>query len=291
MKQTAIYSVLLIAFTGLLLTCEIDHGLRPQQYLIKGNVIFLRGQPPDNTDRIEVYAIKEFPPQDPQNMLYLGQSGALDFSNGNTIPYQIPVSPTTYEAIVLIWKEKGYSINLTGLIGIYTTQENYPLPVPVTVSQQQPVAEGIDIYSDWTKVSKDASISGTITYKGEWPADTQILLLAIYRIKPSNATSLLFFENVDYTQPLNVESSTYRLLVSKGTYQYIVLYWVGKSISGLEDLVPIGIYENQDQPGSAGIVKVDSGEHVTGIDIHIDFSQLTFPTEKQLPEQSWHNHP
>ena len=105
-----IYSILiLITISGVIfIACDNDHGLYPQTYKIKGKVVLLRGQPPENTDRIEVFAIKEFPPKDPQNFLYLGRSGKLDFTKGNEIDYEIQVSPTSYDAIVLIWKEKGY---------------------------------------------------------------------------------------------------------------------------------------------------------------------------------------
>ncbi len=272
--------IILIALIGMMvfiIACEIDHGLYPKKYAIKGTVKFLRGTAPENTDRLEVYALKEFPPQDPQNFLYLGQSGKLDLSQGNEIDYEIQVSPTSYDALGLIWKEKGQDISLTGLMGLYTTPEDFPLPTRVEVSKENPVVEGIDIYSDWNKVSKECSIAGSIVYHGEWPEDTQILLLGIYREKPMNETSLLFFENVDYTQQLFVESSEYRLLVGSGTYKYIVLFWVGNSISKVTDLIELGVYEDPENPGTPGSVKVQSSDHAENIDIHVHFDQIQFP--------------
>ncbi len=266
-----------IALITAWLSCNIDHGLYPISYKIKGKVIFLRGQPPENTDRIEVFALKEFPPQDPQNFVYLGQSGALDSRSGNEIDYEIQVSPTKYDAVVLLWKEKGYDISLTGLIGIHTTPEQYPLPVAVNISKEHPIADSIDIYSDWNKVTKDANISGTITYKGNWPEDTSLLLLVVYKQKPKDETTLLFFENIDYTQPIFVDSSSYRLLLSRGKYNYIVLFWVGKNLTKLSDLIEIGFYESPDNPGGPGTVDLSVGREAENINIHVDFDKIEFP--------------
>lgn len=279
MKKYHFLLAAILILIAIWFACEINHGLYPLSYKIKGKVIFLRGTPPENTDRIEAFALKEFPPQDPQNFLYLGQSGALDFEHGNEIDYEIQVSPTRYDAIILLWKEKGYDIALTGLIGIYTTADQYPLPVGVDISREHPVVDSVDIYSDWNKVTKDASISGSITYEGEWPDDTSLLLLVIYKQKPRDETTMLFFENIDYLQPLYVDSSTYRLLVGRGKYSYIVLYWVGKNITKLTDLVEIGFYESVNNPGEPGTVDLSSGGEAQNIDIHVDFNKIVFPTK------------
>ncbi len=277
MKRYYLALIFILILTVFWLACEIDHGLYPQSYKIKGKVIFLRGTPPVNTDRIEVFAIKEFPPKDPQNFLYLGQSGALDFTKGNEIDYEIQVSPTKYDALALLWKEKGFNISLTGVIGIYTTADQYPLPVAVEVSKTNPIVDGVDIYSDWNKVTKDASISGAITYEGTWPKDTSLLLLVIYKQKPEDDMTLLFFENIDYTQPLFVDTSSYRLLVSRGNYNYIVLFWVGKNVSKLTDLVEIGVYESINNPAEPGTVDLSDGGEAKNIDIHVDFNKIEFP--------------
>ena len=81
---------------------------------------------------------------------------------------------------------------------------------------------------------------------------------------------------MDYTQPLFVDSSDYRLLVSRGTYNYIVLFWVGNSISKVTDLIELGVYEEPENPGMPGAVKVESDEHAENIDIHVHFDQIQF---------------
>ena len=149
--------------------------------------------------------------------------------------------------------------------------------MPVTVTKESPQAVDIDIFSDWDKVSKDASIGGTITYQGDWPEDTELLLLVVYRQQPTDALSLLFFENIDYTQSLFVDSSEYRLLVSGAEYQYVVLFWVGKNISDFEDLIELGFYENPQQPGQPGIVDLREGGDATDIDISVNFNNVIFP--------------
>lgn len=270
-----IFSVIIILL--LIFGCEIDHGLFPIKYTIKGKVIFFKGEPPANTDRVEVFALKEFPPKDPQNFLYLGQSGALDFSKGNEVAYEVQVSPTTYQMLAVLWKEKGQDWTLTGLLGFYTGGFQSILPDSVIVTRENPVADSIDIFANWQTVSKDASIAGKITYEGEWPEDTQLLLLAIYRIKPVTEMQFLLFENVDYTQSVFTDSSSYKLAVNSGSYNYIVLYWVGKGISKITDLTEIGVYEAPGNPGQPGRVSVNTGEKVEGIDIHVNFSTIQFP--------------
>lgn len=274
------YIIILLIFglpLFLIFNCEIDHGLYPISYLIKGKVIFFKGEPPENTDRIEVFALKEFPPKDPQNFLYLGQSGSLDYTKGNEVEYEIQVSGTSYQMIGVLWKEKGQDWNLTGLLGFYTGNLQSIFPDSVVITKEHPVVEDVNIYANWETVNKDANISGKITYTGEWPEDTQLLLLAIYPIKPTSEFQFLLFENVDYTQSIEVDTSSYRLAVNSSVYNYVVLYWVGKSIKKLTDLVELGFYQSPPNSGQPGRVEVDSGEEAKNIDIYVDFSKIEFP--------------
>ncbi len=277
MKKYYLLLLPIAVLVVLIVRCEIDHGLYPIRYVIKGKVIFFKGSPPANTDRVEVFALKEFPPKDPQNFLYLGQSGALNITAGNEVNYEIQVSPTTYQLVAVLWKEKGQDWSLTGLLGFYTGGLTTILPDSVMVSREQPVADSVDIFANWEVVAKESVISGRITYKGPWPEDTQLLLLAIYKAKPVSDISYLLLENVDYTQPIFADSSSYRLPVNSGVYNYVVLFWVGKKIKNLTDLVPIGVYEAPDNPGSPGRVTVEPGEEKSNVDIHVDFNNIQFP--------------
>lgn len=277
MKKYYLLLLPIAVLVVLIVGCEIDHGLYPIRYVIKGKVIFFKGSPPANTDRVEVFALKEFPPKDPQNLLYLGQSGALNLAAGNEVNYEIQVSPTTYQLVAVLWKEKGRDWSLTGLLGFYTGGLTTILPDSVMVSKEQPVADSVDIFANWEVVSKESVIAGRITYQGPWPEDTQLLLLAIYKAQPVSDISYLLLENVDYTQPIFVDSSAYRLPVNSGVYNYVVLFWVGKKIKKLTDLVPIGVYEAPENPGSPGRVTVEPGEVKSNVDIHVDFNSIQFP--------------
>jgi len=275
-KIIYIIAILFIALI-VVLNCEVDHGLYPVNYQIQGKVIFFKGEAPENTDRVEVFALKEFPPQDPQNFLYLGRSGALDYSGGDEVSFKINVSPTSYEMIGVLWREQGKDWDLTGLIGFYTGDLQSILPGAVTVSKENPVAKDVTIYANWQTVSKDAHVSGDITYSGAWPEDTQLLLLAIYRTKPVSDMNYLLFENVDYTQPIFADSSSYRLAVNSSVYNYVVLFWVGNSIKNLSDLIPIGIYEDPNSSGQPGTVDMTFGGEAENIDIHVNFNAIEFP--------------
>jgi len=261
----------------IMVTCEIDHGLYPTSYKITGTIHFFKGEPPENTDRVEVFALKEFPPQDPQNLLYLGRSGKLDYTQGSSIDYEVQVSKTSYQMIGLLWREKGKDWDLTGLMGFYTGGLGNFFPDSAVVTEENPTAENIDIYANWDRVSKDATISGNITYSGTWPEDTQLLLLAVYPAKPTSDISYFLFENLDYTQPVFVDSSAYSLKVNSGVYNYVVLYWVGKSISNLTDLLDIGYYINPENPDEPGKVVIETGQEKTNIDITVNFDEIQLP--------------
>ena len=272
---SAIISVALFAFHA----CQMDHGLSPADYQIKGKVQFFKGTAPENTDRIEVFALKEFPPQNPQNFLYLGRSGPLDYQSGREVNYSIDVSPTTYQFVGVIWKEKGKDWTLTGLMGFYTGSgsEFSFLPDSVVVSKEKPIAEDVNFTANWELVNKDARISGKISYEGNWPKQTNLLLLAVYPQKPQTDFEYLTFSNIDYSQPIFVDSSDYELPINSGIYQYVVLFWVGKSISKLSDMVELGFFEDKNNPGTAGIIEIQPGQALQNIDIHVNFNEIQFP--------------
>ena len=293
MKKFYLPVLFIVGVIILIFACEVDHGLYPIDYRIKGEIIFFGDEPPGNTDRIEVFAIKEFPPEDPQNFLYLGRSGSLDYSSGDTISYEVRVSPTNYQMIALLWKEKEQDWNLTGLLGFHIkgikeiddfanltniTDINSLFP-NIEVTKENPVVDSVNIFANWKVVSKDAHISGKITYQGKWPEDTNMLLLVIYKKRPNleNLASLLGIENIDYAQQLFTDSSTYRLAVNSSIYNYIGIYWVGKSISDISDLVEIGFYEDPDIPDVPGSVQISAGEEAKNYDIYVDFDNIEFP--------------
>ncbi len=276
MKTQYVIITLVLLILIVVITCEIDHGLYPISYKITGTIHFFKGEPPENTDRVEVFALKEFPPQDPQNFLYLGRSGRLDYTQGSSIKYEVQVSKTSYQLIGLLWKEEGEDWNLTGLMGFYTGGLENFFPDSAVVTDENPIVEDINIYANWDRVSKDATISGKIQYSGDWPEDTQLLLLAVYPVKPSSDISYFLFENLDYTQPVFVDSSSYQLKVNSGVYNYVVLYWVGKSISNLTDLLEIGSYKNPSSPDESGKVVISSGQEASNVDIAVNFDEIEF---------------
>ncbi|NOZ62235.1 MAG: hypothetical protein GXO74_11175 [Calditrichaeota bacterium] len=279
MRWAAISITMLLLSLFAFHACQMDHGLSPKEYQIKGKVQFFKGNPPEGTDRIEVFALKEFPPQNPQNLLYLGRSGPLDYQSGREVSYSIDVSPTTYQFVGVIWKEKGKDWNLTGLMGFYTGSENTFsfFPDSVVVSKEQPIVEDVNFTANWELVNKDARISGKIYYEGHWPEDTNLLLLAVYPQKPQSDFEYLTFSNIDYSQPIFVDSSRYELPINSGVYQYVALFWVGKSISSLSDMVALGFFEDKNNPGLPGRIEIQTGQTLENIDIHVNFNEIQFP--------------
>ena len=57
----------------------------------------------------------------------------------------------------------------------------------------------------------------------------------------------------------------------------MVLYWVGKSISNLTDLLDIGYYINPENPDEPGKVVIETGQEKTNIDITVNFDEIQLP--------------
>ncbi|MDW7682335.1 MAG: hypothetical protein SCK70_17355, partial [bacterium] len=221
--------------------------------------------------------LKEFPPQNPQNFLFLGRSGPLDYRGKNVLEYEIPVSPTSYEFVGVLWKEKGQDWNLTGLMGFYTGATGSFFPDTVFLSPDQPVVEDVDFTANWELVAKDASISGNIYYHGDWPQETAMLILAVFPNKPKTMFEFFTASNFDYTQPIFVDSSNYRLGVNSGVYNYIVLYWIGKNIKNLDEMIELGYFEDNNNSGEPGSIQIFPNQELDNIDIIVNFDQIIFP--------------
>jgi len=240
---------------------------------VKGTIHFLKGYPPSTTDRIEVFAFKTFPPQYPLDFSNVDHSGYLEYNNLDMVDYEMQLCHDIYNMIGILGKEKNYDWSMSNLIGIYTKDTQF-LPSSIQISEQDTLIDEINIYANWDIVNKQSHISGKIFYQGNWPQETSLLLLAIYQLKPTSEFTYLTYENIDLAQPIFVYSSSYRIAVNAGTYNYIVLYWVGENISKLSDMVEIGIYKNPDNPNNAGAVNISEGEEIENVNIYVDFNNF-----------------
>lgn len=272
--------VLSLVLPVFLLSCQIDHGLEEIKTRITGRVIFIdsHNRPP-YADQARVVAVYQFPP-----------AGFGDVLSSNTLPagrdtsaFEILAQKGTYAALGVLWRRVGEGWNFSNLLGLYTAP-NELAPRPVTVSDENPVADSIDIYATWVLALRDARIEGDITFVGAWPKDTQILGLAAFPIVPNlnNPRDLLQLRAIDVSIPLFVDRYHYRLALARGTYKFIALFWKGTS-TPVEKIRPIGFYASRDNLRRPAEITLGPDERATGIDFVADFSTLPDGSSYEIP--------
>ena len=148
---------LLIACAAFIHGCEIDHGLGPMKSRITGDVLFFN-EKPDFVESVRVIAVVRW---DPENL----SLGDVVFTNtsinlsAETSPYYIPAPITSYELVAAIWKEKGAPWNYLNILGFYGFDPiNHTVEYRrVVLTEEKPVAHGIDIICDWTLVKPNGA--------------------------------------------------------------------------------------------------------------------------------------
>lgn len=261
-------------------SCSIDHGIGEIKSRITGRVVFVDSQNrPAYADQARVVAVYQFPPAGLGDVLY---SNTLP-AGRDTSQFEILAQKGTYAALGVLWRRVGEGWSFSNLLGLYTAP-NELAPRPVTVSDENPVADSIDIYATWTLALRDARIEGDITFVGAWPGDTQILGLAAFPIVPnlSNPSDLLQLRAIDISIPLFVDRYHYRLALAHGTYKFIALFWKGTS-TPVEKIRPIGFYASKDNPNRPAEITLQPNERVTGIDVVANFDTLPDGISYEIP--------
>ncbi len=137
---------------SLLAGCEIDHGLGIMESKITGDVIFLNPEKkPDFVESVRIVAAVKFPFTSLSDVVFMNTSINL---SRETSAYEIPAPISTYQVVAAVWKEKGKAWDYTNLLGIYgfnpsTGQFEFK---KVALTKSDPVAQGIDIFCDWSTV-------------------------------------------------------------------------------------------------------------------------------------------
>ena len=154
-------------------------------------------------------------------------------------------------------KRKGFRaaallvVALLFLFGEWNCSDNHGLhPVPIT------------------------GISGTITFKGEWPANTEFVRVAVYQTYPP--PSLFALAAVSDPLPLGVPSTDYILPLQPGTYGWILVAWKAKNTS-FSQIRTLGVYYTAGDSTRPGSVTVEKNRLTTHVDITADFGVLTSP--------------
>jgi len=288
----------LLGLTLLLLPgggCDYDHGIDPIPYRIKGAITFV-GRPPDwwYIREVRIAAVKKFPLENLTTDLVFSDPLPISrdtSSAAQTIPYELVASPGTYPLIGLLWRQNdsGWNVgNLLGIYGIALSRGEFNFK-EVGVSEARPVADSVDIEAYWPfAIRRDANISGTIKFDGQWRDDTDFLILGSYLKTPKNSSDFLIeilngralFQIIFQRTP--IASYRYNIGVNSaidgGEYKFLALFWKGKNASPL-DMRAIGLYHCPEDslpglPLRPKAVKAFKDSTITGFDFKANFSSL-----------------
>lgn len=258
-----LYIILIWQFYG----CDIDHGLDVKdsteivRHGIKGKIIF-NGAWPETIAETRLIASVSFPP-DPSNPLdEFIFSDPIPFGV-DTFEYAFSLKPETYRIIAVISRERSQSWDISNLLAVYSPLPGLLIPDSVVVATDTSVVEGVDIFVDLSK----GSISGMVTFVGEWPPDTQFAGIAVYAQYPP--LNPLLFSGIAVL-PVNVTNAPYKVLLPPGKYEGVIV----AAGATLLDISTIGIYYAQGDTTKPGVVEVFEGKNTAGIDIVADLSLI-----------------
>ena len=256
-KITLLLAFLVIAIScdgnlGLDLTSmEGNTGLKPAPW-IEGNIYF-EGQPTDQTGEVIIVVAPEFPPHEWTDII---KSSPLPFSQ-DTVEYQLPLNYGTYDIIAILWKPKGEEWSfetISNILGVYT-KPNLFRPLEVTIEDQDKFVSNIDIEADFGLIRYGSFIKGEITYKGDFPEDTDMMILASFPMKPERTIDYLFALGWDLTIPIAEKSfHPYRFLLNvsgNSFHKYVALFWKREGGSPY-DFKRIAEFEFPDTPNIFG---------------------------------------
>lgn len=263
-----------IALSVIFYACINDFGLEADFFkgTIKGNLIIDRVVP-QNTDEIRVALAKDFPPT---NFLELIVSGVIPVKMDTSItsqmaPYEFEVPLGKYEAIIAIWKEKNESWSITNMLGLYGNFQFFQ-PDSIVLTEEDPIADSIDIEIDFSRVIRTAKIEGHIEFIGEWPINTAAVAWVAYEFIPQNKLDFLRIAGFEIL-PKNIKSWDYRIGVNPGTYKFIAVFWLAEG-ANLLDFKTLGFYPDHNSPDEPGEVVVNENEPTVDIDIMADFANI-----------------
>ena len=255
--------------------CEFDTGLGLSPSKISGRVLFLSTDfRPSNVDEVRVVAAANFPPASIADVFF---SEAIRFDK-DTADYQIILPYGTYPAVAVLWKPRGQDWALESLLGFYGFQPPLQASLKaVSLTREQPIAANIDMPALWSFAQFDARVEGDLTFVGDWPTDTEMVVMGGFNSVPDlenfGISALAVLGGINFTLPKNVTSYHYELAVRNGDYKFVGLFWKGRKISW-EKIRCIGYYRAPNDPAKPGGFTLPYQGRITGIDFTADFNTL-----------------
>lgn len=117
-------------------------------------------------------------------------------------------------------------------------------------------------------------IGGTITFRGDWPKETEFVRIVVYRDYPP--PSLIAITAFSDPIPFGSKTYSYELQIPPGTYHWILVAWKAKNVP-FTDIHTLGVYYAQHDSTSPGSVTVEKDKLTPHVDIVADFGVLSSP--------------
>lgn len=245
--------------------CEVDHGLRPSdpteilRHGIKGSIIF-KGTWPENVAEARLVVSEDFPPDPSASADDFIFSDPIEIG-ADTLSYGLSLQPGTYKIIAVIFREENQGWDIANILSVYSQFSGvlgFLFPDSVMIDSDSTIVGGVDLSVDFTL----GSISGTVSFVGEWPDPAPVTGLAVFERQPqlNNPLALLSVRGVTIL-PAGVSTTSYRVRVPPGRYEAVNVLAI-LSLSPL-NIKLLGRYE----PGASQPIQVSSREDVPGTDI------------------------
>ncbi len=155
-------STLLLLAIPLLAACGIDHGLEPNEGIVRGTVTYV-GTPPANTESVQVVIFEKYmTPDELLNQFLAGtlpaffQSDPLRLDT-TAVPYSISVPRGRYEWVAAVWLPKGQSLLQAVELGAYHRPGDAGERSAIVVEARKELT-GIDIVADFHRIQSGRSL-------------------------------------------------------------------------------------------------------------------------------------
>ncbi len=271
----------IITVFALTFSCSTDHGISPVPGKLGVDVVFINNKIPENTQGIYLFVAPVFPPH-AINELYLTPNslpfqqllGNPDPNARDTIYTEIDLPYGHYEALGLWWYNKETVSNLADVFTLKLGPDF--LPIPIDITPEKPYVR-TDLWANLSRVEREATIEGTIYFNGPFPPNTLATAVAAYFIQPEKKVEyLVYLLSMDFSIDKNPYYFKLPVPNRYRTIAYLAVFWLSDR-SGLDDFRTIGVYQDPNNPGQPGKVRIVPNGTVTGYDINADWSLIKNP--------------
>ncbi|MGH7494159.1 MAG: hypothetical protein ACREOO_17430 [bacterium] len=268
---------LLLLSLPFVLSCNYDHGVDPVPTKISGEVIFANTPPPDYVREAVFIAAKKLPPDNLLTDVVFSDPLLFDTDTARTEPdtvrYELIVDAGKYVTSGVLWRRQNEPWDIANILGVYTAPGQIT-PQAIELTPEHPVADNVNIIANWDLAKRDAYIEGTVSFKDEWPANTEIVALAFYPVIPRNQFEyIIYLKGLDINVKKFTPTHHFRTAVSSGEYKFIALFWFGRGTS-LADIRAAGFYHCPTDSLIPQKVLAPAGETTRDVNFDVYFSSL-----------------